>query len=364
MNVELALVAGRQGDLVTRAQAKRAGYTERQLRTLTAVHGAWVVIRRGVYAERSIVEEVADAHGGLAALRDRAASLSMSRPHLMSHDSAARAWGLPLLQPRHDFVHVTREGLLGTRTEAGVKHHLTRLGMLNTSMTHGMRVTGIARTALDLAREHGLESGAVAIDAARRRGITLTQLSDEVALMKYWPNVTHARAAIEASDPGAETPGETLLRLALIEADLGPIMTQFPLRLRSGLAWADACVGRHVFEFDGRVKFRRFESGGVVTGSIEDALWAERTRQNEINELGLGLSRATWDELLGYRRSETIRRLKGEFALTCERWGSSLPAALLAFADRMAEQRGRRLSTDYRGVVDPSARRVADLWRP
>ena len=39
---------------MTRRQAVAAGHTERELRTLTAVHGPWVVVRRGVYVEREL----------------------------------------------------------------------------------------------------------------------------------------------------------------------------------------------------------------------------------------------------------------------------------------------------------------------
>lgn len=344
MRPELALIAKRQAGLVRRAQAHQTGYTERELRTLTARHGPWVVVRRGVYAERHVVEAAAEVPRGLAALQDRAAHLTMICSHVMSHDSAARAWDLPLLDAKYELVHVTREGVLGTRTEAGVKHHLTRFDLGGSAFVASLPVTGLARTALDLAREHGLESGAIAVDAVRRRGVSMIQLHQELELMKHWRGVSHARTAVAVSDRGAESAGETLLRLALIEADLGEIETQFPVRLRSQVAWADLRVGRHVFEFDGRSKFRRAESGGVLEGSIEDALWAERTRQNEINELGLGVSRVTWAELFGRRRQETIARLVGEYRLTYERFGSALSPNMLAFAKQMEVQRETRLT--------------------
>jgi hypothetical protein len=344
MRVELALIARRQGGLVKRAQAHHVGYTERELRTLTAPHGPWVIVRRGIYADRAVVNAASESDDGLAKLQDRAASLAMVHTHVMSHDSAARIWGLPLLEPKKPLIHVTREGVIGTRTDAGVKHHLTQPGLVEGYVVDGLPVTNLARTSLDISREHGIEAGAIAVDAARRRGVDLSVLAREVSVMKHWPNVTSARASIEASDPGAESPGETLLRLALREADLGEIGTQFPLRLGSQVAWVDLRIGRHVFEFDGRVKFRRFEDGGAARGSIEDALWAERTRQNEICELGLGVSRVTWDELLGRRRSETIARLTREFRLTVDRYGSTLPQHLLAFAEQMVGERDARLS--------------------
>lgn len=350
MRVELALIANQQGGLITRDQAVRAGYAERELRTLTAVHGPWVAVRRGVYAKRSTIECAQGTRDGMARLEDRAAHLAMHRPHVMSHDSAARAHGIPLMRSRRPLIHVTRDGVLGTRTEAGVKHHLTRIDLTNTVDIFGMRVTGMARTALDLAREHGREAGTVAVDAVRRRGISLLELRSEVATMNSWPHVKDARDAIALSDPGAETPGETLLRLALSDAAIGEITTQVPLRLRSRTAWADCVIGRHVFEFDGRTKFRRIEDGGVAK-SVEDALWDERQRHNEILEQDLGISRVTWDELLGSNRAPTIARLKREYAVTVRRFGHTMPTAQAEFGSAMVMERSRRLRADYRGPV-------------
>ena len=168
MRPQLQAHADRQGGVVTRRQAKDAGYTERELRTLTAVDGPWVAVRRGAYVERATWQAL-DPFEGRARMRDVAAHLTMTTPHLMSHDSAARALGLPLLRPKRELVHVTRHGVGGTRTEHGVKHHMTQLGLLNTREVAGMPVTGMARTAVDVAREHGYVSGTVACDAALER---------------------------------------------------------------------------------------------------------------------------------------------------------------------------------------------------
>ena len=164
MRPQLRALASVQGGLITRAQALDCGYTERELRTLTAVHGPWVIVRRGVYAERELWDSLT-GYDEQAALRDRAVHLTMKTEHLMSHDSAARALGIPMLHPKHELSHVTREGVGGSRTERGVKHHLTRLGLLNTVELDGMTVTGPARTAVDLGRKPGLTEAVVRLDA-------------------------------------------------------------------------------------------------------------------------------------------------------------------------------------------------------
>ena len=52
MRPSVAAAAAQQGGLITRRQAVEAGCTERELRTMTAVNGPWLVVRRGVYVER------------------------------------------------------------------------------------------------------------------------------------------------------------------------------------------------------------------------------------------------------------------------------------------------------------------------
>lgn len=342
MRPRLRALASAQGGLVTRAQALDCGYTERELRTLTAVHGPWIIVRRGVYAERELWESLT-GYDEQAGLRDRAVHLTMTTQHLMSHDSAARALHIPMLHPRRELSHVTREGVGGTRTERGVKHHLTRLGLLNTLVVDGMTVTGPARTAVDLGREHGFETGAIACDAVLHRGLRTGLVKDDLRAvartMWCWPDITRAKAAIEVADAAAESPGETLLRLVVLELGIGVPEVQFAMRISRGVVWIDLRVGCHLFEFDGRVKFRSVEQGGLAERPVEDIVWDERERQRHICAEGVGMSRVTWDELFGRARKDTLARLGAEYAVTLARFGDVLPPHLTAFAEKM---RGRR----------------------
>lgn len=341
MRPQLQAIADRQGGVVTRTQAKASGYTERELRTLTAVNGPWIVVRRGAYVERAVWDSL-DAFDGRARMRDRAAHLTMTTPHLMSHDSAARALGLPMLRPTEDLVHITRYGVGGTRTEHGVKHHMTQLGLLNTARLDGMRVTGMARTAVDLAREHGFLCGTVACDAALGRGLDIADLRAELVAMWCWPGVTQARAAVDFARRGAETPGETLLRVLVVELDIGVPETQFPVRIGRAVAWTDLRVGCHVFEFDGKVKYLRTAEGGVADRPVSEVVWDERTRERLVCAEGLGMSRVIWQEFFGSKREETKARLRAEYELTVRRFGHVLPDHLARSAAHIRASRPRR----------------------
>ena len=343
MRPALRALALRQGGVVTRRQCVAVGYTEVELRGLTAVHGPWVTVRRGVYAERELWDTLT-GYDERDRLRDLAVHLAMTTEHVMSHDSAARALRMPLLRPMHDLSHVTRPGVGGSRTERGVKHHLTRVPLGATVWVDGMEVTGLARTGVDLAREHGLASGVVALDHALRRGVTRGEVDRELATMWCWPGVRSAREAAFVADPGAETPGESLMRLMVQEMGLGPVDTQFPVVVGGRVAWADLRVGCHLFEFDGRRKFRPVAEGGDATRSFEDVWWDERGRQVAVCGEGFGMSRLTWSELFGRQRDATMARIAREYAVTLDRYGPDLPAHLAERAARVRRDHPRRMS--------------------
>jgi hypothetical protein len=343
MRTELAALAASQGGVFTRAQAMDAGYRAPELRALTGVGGAWVVVRRGVYADRDTWDAL-DAYAGRPTARARAAHLTIDVDHVLSHDSAAHLWGLPVALARSDLVHITRPGVWGSRTEHGIKHHLA-MRPPPVETVAGLPATGLARTAMDLAREHGIDCGTAAADRAMRWGVIPDDFAEVIDGMKSWPGVTRCRRAATLADPGADTPGETLARLMVLELGLGVPETQFPVPIADGIAWCDLRLGRHIIEFDGRRKYRNVGQGGDATGSPEHVVWAEKVRERDIAAHGLGISRVFWDDCIGRARRATIDRLRGEYAATARRFGTELPTDLAAFAMSMADRRLRRIRT-------------------
>ena len=333
MRPDLTTYADRQQGLVTRRQAMVAGYEQHEVRRLTSPTGPWVVVRRGVYIERDRWDALGP-YDARPALRDRAAQLAMTVPHVLSHDSAGRAHGLPMLRPVVELSHVTRPGVGGSRTRFGVKHHLSQ-AMPPIVEVEGLHVTGLARVALDLGREHGFAAGVVACDAAMRRGVTRAELEQQLEGMWCWPGITRSREAVVYADPGAETVGESLSRLMLDELGLGPVETQFAVRLPSGTVWCDMRIGCHVFEFDGRVKYRPPAEGGVADRPSDEVVWEEKKRERLVRAEGLGVSRIIWEDLWGAARERTKDRLRAEYRLTAERFGTALPGHLAAYSRRM-----------------------------
>ena len=133
--------------------------------------------------------------------------------------------------------------------------------------------------------------------------------------MPQWPYVSPAHAAVAVADGGAATVGESLLRLMVLELDIGVPETQFVIRDGSRWAAADLRVGRHLFEFDGRVKYVGRARGGVADRPVDEVLWDEKRREDWLRRVdgGYGVSRVVWQEMLGAERRSTLRRLYDEY---------------------------------------------------
>ncbi|KRF20879.1 hypothetical protein ASG90_00140 [Nocardioides sp. Soil797] len=309
---------------MTRSQALAAGYTERELRTLTGHGGGWVTVRRGIYI-RSDEWESLDAREAQPLRRALAAHLAMTRPHALSHTSAGLVHGIDMLRPGDDLVHITRPGVTGSRTEHGVKHHLAHFTQDQVVDVGGVPTLDLARTAVDIGREHGYLQGLVACDSVLQKGATRAQLLEAVEMMDHWPYVTGARAAVLDSDAGAESVGETLTRVLVQSLGLGAVQTQFSVTARGQTFWVDLRVGRHLIEFDGRMKYRRSEEGGIANRDPGDVVWSEKMRQDAICAEGYGMSRVVWNDVWGAAREETAARLLREYAETTRRFGTQLP---------------------------------------
>lgn len=338
---ELAALAARQGGLFTRAQAQDAGFRGPAIRDAIRPGGPWTVVRRGVYMEREAWEPL-DVWRGRPLAEVWAAHLSVDVPHVVTHDSAAYAWGLPVVFPRQKLIHLTRYGVLGSRTEHGIKHHLTRRP-IEVHHLDGLPVSSPAKTAMDLAREHGRISGACASDAAMRMGAIDDDFEDVNVRMRSWPKIRECRRAAEVADPGAETPGETLVRLMVLDLGLGDPVTQFPFRTRHGIGFGDVLVGCHVFEFDGRKKYEDASEGGFAVAPASHVVWSEKVRERDLISNGVGVSRIFWDDCLLRNRRQTMAQMRTDYEASVQRFGTQLRSEVAEFARGVWDRRARRL---------------------
>jgi hypothetical protein len=194
MNAQVVGHMRAQRGLVTRGQAIAAGMTAREIDAVVR-SGRWIAVRRGVYAEQALVAATVE-RGAKQRLLDDAACLRIDREHVRSHESAGLVLGMGLLLPSPCLTHVTRPTVHGSRHEFGVKHHLAPYVSEDVVDVDGVRCLRVARTAADIAREHGHPYGVVAFDSALRMGVSLAELEAVLESMPCWPWIRTARDTV------------------------------------------------------------------------------------------------------------------------------------------------------------------------
>lgn len=308
----------RQHGLVTYRQLQDAGLASRDVRRLLAA-GHLVRVRHGVYAEATAWDAL-DPFREQPLLRVRAVATCLTSAHVVfSHDSAAIALGMGAPSPSTALVHVTRRKVHGDAQRAGVKHHLAPYLPGEVVKVEGLPVLAPARTALDMAREHGRIGGLAACDAALRLGATRTDLGATLGRMHCWPGSTTMRWCVEMADAGAESYLESQGRDLVLELGIGRPETQFGLGDGSRTVWCDLRVDRHVFEVDGHLKY---DADNLTGQSPRLVLRQEKQRQDFITGFKLGASRITAHDC-GPGRRAALDRLAREYADTCRRFGTA-----------------------------------------
>jgi hypothetical protein len=341
MRPALVAVAAPQGWIFSRAQALRAGYTEREIRALTRPDGEWAVVRLGVYCDRARLDPLDSRARWL--LKDRAAVLSSQRPASMSHDSAARLLDIDTLDPPSPASHLTLFGPRGTRTNSGLTRHRDLLPLC-VERVDGLITTSYARTAIDIARWHGYRHGLVAIDSVRHLGVPRADLEAELDRMRHHPHIARAHAALADSDAGAESVLETLGRELVASLGIGDVQTQFALRIAGGrVVWCDIRVGCHIFECEGKIKLVPLDRGGVASESAEAVVWKQQARRTDICAEGFGISRIVWAHCFGPAREKARERLRREYAVSEARFGRTPAPHLLRFAEANPRRTAARL---------------------
>ncbi|CAA9308191.1 MAG: hypothetical protein AVDCRST_MAG61-1522 [uncultured Friedmanniella sp.] len=287
------------------------GYSHNEL-ARSARHGELVRLRRGCYLHPDEVSED-------AALRHRQlvlATLPLVGSGTLSHLSAAVVHDLPVWGDPLRLVHLTRTS--GTGRREGYLHlHVAPLRPDEVVRVDGLPVTDPARTVVDLARSLPLPQAVAAGDAALREGLAPAALAAALDDARGRPGVSAARRAVGWLDARSESAGESASRVVLHEVGLAPSTLQYEVldprgRLvgRSDFAWPEH---RTLGEFDGRVKYGRLLRPGQTA---EEALWAEKRREDALRDLGWQVVRWTWadlrrPDLLAERLHRAFRRSAG-----------------------------------------------------
>ncbi|MCF6745013.1 hypothetical protein E9529_12120 [Blastococcus sp. KM273128] len=305
MHPLLEAAAQRRGGVFTVADARRAGFRPDEIRSAVG-SGAWHRLRRGIYVAQP-AWAAADPRG--RHLLAAAAALAALRPgRVLSHSSAARFHDLVLPRDVDDVVRLTDPEQW--RAGDGYRIAAAALPPGDVVDTGQLRVTGVARTLVDCARELPLADAVVALDAAIfRERVGRRDLTAAVLAQSHWLGIGGAARALGLADGRAESPLETRGRLALLEAGLPCPELQVDLHGPRGFvarvdAWfEDAGVA---VEFDGRIKYEDPYDGRTPA----EVAWRERRREDRIRDLEVRVVRVVDEDLPGLRGpAERLRHL-------------------------------------------------------
>ncbi|WP_270888757.1 type IV toxin-antitoxin system AbiEi family antitoxin domain-containing protein [Pedococcus sp. 5OH_020] len=288
-------------DIFTRRQAVEAGVSDVRLRTWVR-RGLVRRLRHGTY-ERA--EPVApEARSARHVSEARVALDRFTTGYAASHLTAAAAYGLPLPMGPAGPVHLTTiHSTQRSRTPHGaVLHHCDSVEP-ELDLADGLVVTSTAWTVADCLRSFGPRVSVPIADAALHRGLTAPQdVRAVLESQRRWRGKPRARASLMLVDGRRESWleswgsvrfhewGVNLPEPQVVIEDLGGL---FLGRVDGG--WKDDAT---VLELDGRAKYQDDDGEGI--GST---FWREKSRHNDLTNVGLTVVRFELRDLLERPRS-------------------------------------------------------------
>jgi hypothetical protein len=178
-------------------------------------NGGWRRLYRDVYADPTV--------GVDHRLMCRGAALLLPAGSALSGRSAAHLLGCEDAVGATDDVEATVPTRAAGRTRDGLLLRRQPLAGHEVAVCDGLVVTAPLRTAWDVAsRQPPSVSVPVLDEMLRRKVVTEADLRDHVAGHEGRWGAVRVRTAVSMSDPGAESPPESRLRVALNDAGLWP----------------------------------------------------------------------------------------------------------------------------------------------
>lgn len=257
-------------------------------------------LRPGMYTTSNPEAAPGLARRDLVLARVAAAKSSLGTDYWFSHATAALLHGLWTYRLA-DRVHLTQLYPPQIRREDDswdhryrVTRHWTRLPHRDRDVVNGLPVTTLERTAVDCARSLGPAPALVVVDSALHNGADRAIIEQILRESRGKRGVVQARRIFDLADDGAESPGESLVRLMMIEQGFPRPETQVPVETALGVKWVDvgwpeARVG---IEFDGEIKYT-----DLADGDPEGVQRRELSRHAAIEAEGWRLTRAAWPDV-------------------------------------------------------------------
>jgi hypothetical protein len=222
------------------------------------------------------------------------AALAVTGPGaVVSHHSAALIHGLDLLGCGvEESVVLTRPPGTTSRKSGcpNVRLHIAALPAEHVVTCHGVPVTSVARTVVDLARTCSFPAGVVVADSALRTGqTTRAELQSVITACAHWPGLRAARGVVAFGDPGAESVLESIGRVALHAQGVPPPQLQ---------VWVGdetEVIGRADFLW--RAERTIAEADGAIKYADPSRAKAQLDRDARLRAAGFEVVHFTWQQI-------------------------------------------------------------------
>ncbi len=285
-NSDLHERAVRRGGILTRADLDAAGLSSGAVQR-ALVSGRITRLRHGAYTTPQLIASIGDDRWRRHALDVRAALAAAGPDAVASGPSAAALHGLDMFGDVPNLPIVVRPAeLMGKgRVSATTRARVARLPDSHVVRVDGWPATSVARTLVDIARWREERVVVVAGDSALRVGLDPAELDSAAADCARAPWIRKARRALALCDGRAESPLESLTRLALLRGGFGTPELQYVIgRFRVDFCWPRT---RAILEVDGKVKYQE-----------PDDLFTEKRREDWLRAQGYQVHRAVWDDVV------------------------------------------------------------------
>lgn len=265
--------------LIPTHQLQNEGLGKVEIRKLVS-SGQLSRARRGLYFDGSPPGDPVEQH-----VTRLEAALELAGSHVVaSHWSAAVLWRLPVATKYLEDLWLTAPGSAGGYTKSGIHKHKAGLAEGDVVEVGSIRATSLARTVSDLARKVQFQQGVVLADAALHSGLNPQELERQLAVAVGRKGVRRARAVAAFADGRAESPMESMTRIAIWRAGVPMPDLQRNIYSRTGefLARADFCWEEEhlIGEYDGEGKYY------LQAGQPTEAFAAEKIRDARLRDAG------------------------------------------------------------------------------
>ncbi len=292
MSAPKPLETRRIAGIVTTAELVGAGVSDCRIRTLVK-RGDLHRVGRGAYADGAKARDMLKRRDGRQLLELAAAVAAVGPTAVVSHESAAYLHSIDLLARQDHAASLTYPPRRAGTARAGVRLHAATVPAEQVTAVVGLRVTTPARTVVDLARMLEFRAGVVAADSALHRNlVTKPELQAVLGMCAQWRGARLAADVIAFADGRAESPLESIARVAFSDCGLPPP------DLQVWLGGTTEPIGRVDFywrkywtiaEVDGALKYDGSGGPQRVTDQLR--------RDMLLREDGYEVVHFTWDQI-------------------------------------------------------------------